>query len=254
MLDLDSIQLMDERLNNRLAARLSRVVNISLNDTAEQVMQGISLTEAVIGHENLLIQSFRNHAKLAILARKKRHDYLDRRLNKNLDSIDIEEIIENYMLRHAVDRVSNIADNTKKTISKKILEGIMAGESNAVIAKALREIKGINKRRAKIIARTETHRALNTANQEISNRYQALTGEQHYKVWISSQDERTRTGIFDHAKPHKQIVKSNESFRVSGENLRHPGDPQGSAGNVINCRCTVITGSKFVMNNLGYKI
>jgi len=35
-------------------------------------------------------------------------------------------------------------------------------------------------------------------------------------------------------------VLLNESFNVSGEQLEYPGDQQnGSAGNIINCRCTV---------------
>jgi hypothetical protein len=29
-------------------------------------------------------------------------------------------------------------------------------------------------------------------------------------------------------------------FMVGGEELRYPGDPKGSAGNIIFCLCTVI--------------
>ncbi len=31
-----------------------------------------------------------------------------------------------------------------------------------------------------------------------------------------------------------------EAFDVGGEQLMYPGDPAGSAGNICNCRCTVI--------------
>jgi len=32
-------------------------------------------------------------------------------------------------------------------------------------------------------------------------------------------------------------VPLNENFNVDGEMLEYPGDPSGSAGNIINCRC-----------------
>ena len=36
-----------------------------------------------------------------------------------------------------------------------------------------------------------------------------------------------------------QIVDLSEDFDVGGEHLSAPGDPRGSAGSVINCRCTI---------------
>jgi hypothetical protein len=36
------------------------------------------------------------------------------------------------------------------------------------------------------------------------------------------------------------VVGKDEPFIVMGEQLDYPGDPVGSAGNVINCRCTQI--------------
>ena len=37
-----------------------------------------------------------------------------------------------------------------------------------------------------------------------------------------------------------QTRKVGESFTVDGEHLKHPGDPAGSPGNVINCHCVAI--------------
>jgi len=34
-------------------------------------------------------------------------------------------------------------------------------------------------------------------------------------------------------------VGYNEKFNVSGQEMEYPGDPNASAGNVVNCRCTV---------------
>ncbi len=62
------------------------------------------------------------------------------------------------------------------------------------------------------------------------------------KDWSNMGDSRVRAfgdSPFDHLSA-EQTVQIDESFRVSGEQLRFPGDTgQGaSIGNVINCRCS----------------
>jgi hypothetical protein len=59
------------------------------------------------------------------------------------------------------------------------------------------------------------------------------------KVWISALDERTRQGKFNHLEMNQKRVPLDKPFNVSGEKLMFPGDPKGSAGNVVNCRCSV---------------
>lgn len=54
------------------------------------------------------------------------------------------------------------------------------------------------------------------------------------KTWTSVGDEKVRDA---HADADGQEVESSESFDVGGESLDYPGDPNGSPGNVINCRC-----------------
>jgi uncharacterized protein with gpF-like domain len=63
------------------------------------------------------------------------------------------------------------------------------------------------------------------------------------KRWLSARDRRTRRNPpddYDHVEADGQERALDEPFLVSGELLDHPGDPSGSAGNVINCRCAVI--------------
>ena len=60
--------------------------------------------------------------------------------------------------------------------------------------------------------------------------------------WWTAQDERVRDNDnpkdpFSHKEAHGQIRRVGTDFYVSGEYLRTPGQG-GSAGNVINCRCT----------------
>ena len=57
-------------------------------------------------------------------------------------------------------------------------------------------------------------------------------------VWIANLDEKTRIA---HIMANGQEKNINDSFIVDGEYLEYPGDPNGSPGNVINCRCSKVS-------------
>jgi hypothetical protein len=86
--------------------------------------------------------------------------------------------------------------------------------------------------RSEIIARTEIVSASNLGSISSAR----ATGLTLNKVWLATRDNRTRD---DHAAADMQKVGINEMFNVGGENLEFPGDPFGSPGNVISCRCTL---------------
>jgi uncharacterized protein with gpF-like domain len=46
--------------------------------------------------------------------------------------------------------------------------------------------------------------------------------------------------VDDHLAADGQVQDIDEPFDVGGEQLMYPGDPAGSPGNTINCRCTVL--------------
>ena len=88
--------------------------------------------------------------------------------------------------------------------------------------------------RAERIARTETTGAFNAgADQAYAEEGAAV------KMWLCAPDARTRDA---HLAANGTCVSTDDSFDVDGEFLSFPGDPSGSAGNVINCRCTTIGG------------
>jgi HK97 family phage portal protein len=57
------------------------------------------------------------------------------------------------------------------------------------------------------------------------------------REWLAALDDRTRA---DHRDAHGQRVTLDEPFEVDGEALDYPGDPNGSAENIVNCRCSQI--------------
>jgi hypothetical protein len=116
--------------------------------------------------------------------------------------------------------------------------------------KTLREItdditKLINKRnfykyQALRIARTETTAAANHSSLVVSETSNLV----YDKVWIATEDYRTRRlpdDAFSHFAMNGVAVPADEPFSVQGkrgvEKIMFAGDPKGSAGNIINCRC-----------------
>lgn len=130
--------------------------------------------------------------------------------------------------------VNNINNTTKRLINRIIKEGSSEGAAMSIIADRI-EAHGrqINKYRAMRIARTEVHSAsvfaIDTAVKSTRVKFN--------RVWTATIDERTRT---DHRRANGQVRGLNEPFDVGGEHLMFPGDPKGSAGNIINCRCVLL--------------
>jgi len=56
------------------------------------------------------------------------------------------------------------------------------------------------------------------------------------KVWLSDFGENARE---EHMDVDGQTRPLAQAFEVDGEQLEYPGDPSGSAENVINCKCVI---------------
>lgn len=56
------------------------------------------------------------------------------------------------------------------------------------------------------------------------------------KRWRAANNKRTRK---DHKEANGQTVDIEKPFKVGGEKMMYPGDPAGSAKQIVNCRCTM---------------
>ena len=138
----------------------------------------------------------------------------------------------------AGERIVSISGNRKKEflrfLRKKMSESDFQqlGEAQAgrILRKKFRNMSVMN---AKRIVRTESVNAANFATNMTA--VDVFGKDNLIKEWITSMDGRERQA---HAAANGQQVNMNEKFIVMGEQLSHPGDSSGSAGNVINCRCT----------------
>jgi len=120
----------------------------------------------------------------------------------------------------------------KKIVANAFAQGLPVNEIGLQISKG---IDDMNFKRATSIARTEVIRASNFGALTGAN----MSGLELNKEWISTLDARIRSNGFDHIAADGQIVDKDMAFTVSGEKLNFPLDFSGSAGNTINCRCTL---------------
>jgi hypothetical protein len=105
------------------------------------------------------------------------------------------------------------------------------------VASDLLKAQGLSSFRADTIARTETHNAMMYASQEGASAQARASGLTLRKRWVPVLDERTRV---NHASMASQpAIPMDQDFIVGGEAMARPGDPRGSAGNVIRCRCVL---------------
>ncbi|MFB6456492.1 phage minor head protein [Chitinophaga sp. Hz27] len=148
--------------------------------------------------------------------------------------------VTEYILNYAANKITSITETTRDNIRTTIERELANGESYARIAQKI-DVDPLYAGRARIISRTEVSGSANYAAHAGAEQ----TGLEMLKIWISELGDRTRRvprDSFDHLHMNGVTVAMNEPFTVNArsgeENIDFPGDPTGSAGNVICCRCT----------------
>ena len=140
--------------------------------------------------------------------------------------------VQLWMGQHLDKSTLIVEETTREDIRGILAEAEAEGAS---IDEMTRRIKGYYDNidyRAERVARTETVSASNHGAFE--SYHQAGVRE---KEWWAALDERTRER---HLAAHGEVVPIEAPFVATGEEMMYPGDDAGSAGNVINCQCTVL--------------
>ncbi len=158
----------------------------------------------------------------------------------------VSRIVNQYIANFGAQKASQIIRTTEVQIRDLVLGGMLKGEAQeAVFSAIVNKIPGLAKARAAIITRTEVHAASQFTSQKMAER----AGIRLVKVWHTVGDTRVRTfGLFgrkdefNHRIMNGLSVSLDRPFQVPTrlgglEALLFPGDPAGSPGNVINCRC-----------------
>jgi len=143
---------------------------------------------------------------------------------------------QKFITRRANQLAGQVNDTTYEAIQGAIVEGTVAGESIPLIADRIQAVfADASDTRAEMIARTEVNSAYNGATELLG---QALPDTiANGKEWLATIDERTRE---DHLSADGQQVSLDDVFTVGDSDLKYPGDPEGDAGETINCRCKLV--------------
>lgn len=153
----------------------------------------------------------------------------------------INEIIA-YLKLHNLQMVTAITDNMKEWILEKLIEGQQQAKSITQIADDMLK-DGFPKKRAIVIARTETIKSANYGAMQGARK----AGYKTQKIWIAAKDFRTRSiprDAYSHTAMDGITIDIDELFKVPKrtggyDDIMQPGAPDGDAGNVIQCRCTI---------------
>lgn len=150
-----------------------------------------------------------------------------------------------------VTMVSSTAQATlTNTIRQFMTDPVFQSAGEKVQSKMLRQkFDGLADYQARRIVRTEATNAANYATEQAA--VNLFAGQDLTKTWRSGFDARVRDA---HREANGQVVPFNSKFSVGGESLQRPGDPNGSASNVINCRCSMIVLPKEGANTIGAPI
>lgn len=151
-----------------------------------------------------------------------------------------DSLVEYAIAQHIAsvnNRLRNVPDFVFDSIRSEIETGRRLGESIPKLAARI-EALGIDAKRAVTIARTETIAAYNAGNHAatmtMANQF-GVDDANVVRMWLATMDSVTRE---THADADGQQAIGEMTYTVGADELLYPGDPAGSAGEVINCRCT----------------
>lgn len=246
-----------ERKRRSHLGRSSRLIRSGLNETIKPLIEAIGNVqsfEEVRGIANRNLSTDFMKSRYIDLYSEVGVDFANdtyssiappQKSDKDIVEYQWRENMRKYVLDEVANRITLITNTTEKEF-KRIVNNVVqqAQEDGQSVQDAAREIQ-------KQIGFSNSYRAVRIARTEIvsaSNHGSLIgaksTGLQLKKVWIATRGDRTRDA---HKDMDGRSVNMNEKFRVDvydgkikigDELLEHPGDPKGSAGNVINCRCT----------------
>ena len=133
-------------------------------------------------------------------------------------------------------------DFLKTNVRMEISRGIAQSLSYQEIARNIKNTTNVDYNKSLRIAKTEGHRIQNESAYNVQLRAKEK-GANIVKQWDSTLDSRTRES---HQKLDGEIVNVNEKF---SNGLLYPGDSNGTASEVVNCRCALLQRAKWALTD-----
>lgn len=235
---------MESRMAGRLERRLRRLVGRAIRAGAKAAEKDGSVESAVAKYDDEIegalrrayTEAFNTMAERIRGAMEDAKAYAPGLERKELTD-RIERALRAFVGKWTGRKVTQISSTTREWVRSAVKSGLEEGLELGEIAANIRERSGpISAWRAVTIARTEVHSAAQGGSLAVASE----SGAVRRKNWVPVGDDRTRSADnsdYDHF--NVESVPVNRPFVVSGEELMHPGDPAGSPGNIVNCRCAM---------------
>ena len=154
------------------------------------------------------------------------HRNVSKELIPAIKNDTLKKFSEKVMAR----KVTNVTQTTKNTINKIIVNGQTNGVNVRDIAKEItQKIKGMEKKRAMVIARTET------ATTSTTTYYNGLKEAGLEKTWWHVGGGKTDRA--SHLACDGETIKADEVFSCG---LMHPHELGADPAEIINCHCELV--------------
>lgn len=148
-------------------------------------------------------------------------------------SFNVSNPLVDGVLRTLGQNITRVAETQRAEIMRVLQQAYDDGLSISNAAAAVSESQaGFIASRSLRIAQTEIVGASNGGSLAAVR----ITGAAEQKVWLATSDDRVRE---DHADVDGESVPVNGIFLVGGYPMEYPGDQEGPAEEVVNCRCTL---------------
>lgn len=234
-------------MQDRIALKYQKDIKRELKLTASQLAESYRINQSTVEYPQIQNEHQKRITEILLeLAKETSDKFKVFTLNakKDMFSNYVENGIYSMLATNVLTTASTVSANTIAIASVVIMQSMRESVNKPKNSQPDVIAKNISKRvggqysvsRAMTIARTETHKAANTAQY---HRASVAAQESELEVvveWISTNDGRVRD---NHKHADGQTRQIGQPFNVGGELLMYPSDPKGSAANVINCRCVL---------------
>ncbi len=129
-------------------------------------------------------------------------------------------------------KITGVNKTTQDMVAHQLQQGLDASEGLNDLTGRIKTTLGSNRARALRIARTQTGGAVSTGRHA---GMQSANVER--KSWLTSRDKDVRDSHWAAEVRYAEGIPLDQPFEVGGQMLMYPGDPSGSAAEIINCRC-----------------
>lgn len=156
------------------------------------------------------------------------------------DIFDVTNPLTAKVFAQTGSQIVGIAQTTQADVMAIIRMAYEQGLSIPDTAKAIRTgMAEASIARATLIARTEMVGAVNGGSLAATQLVESATGGSYEKTWLTAPGAHFPRHE-DYEGLDEQTVALDAVFDVGGSMLQFPGDPDGPAEEVCNCRCTLV--------------